>query len=248
MKINLKYENKLYSLDVEPSYTIEDIKKKATEIPDLPHLSYLTPDRFYLYYCTKLLEDNRTLSLYSLGENCTLTIATGYCYYINFDGEIYKKKGLGCSCCGGAGDLFGFMEKLTGIPREELYVVNGTEKIFDKDFNVKIFQLEEYKFNSKNPYKKIKIKLEDKEEFYIYYTKELTYDKLFELIAKRHFIFIGFINYTEEMAQQIKKIFISKKQIIFNGRIIDENEDLNKIENLNEITVVRKEKKEVKNE
>ena len=152
MKIIIKrnaLDQKLCTLDVEPSDTIEEFKKKILEIPEF---SFLKLDTFYLNFCTKFLyDDDRTLKDYCIGENCTLYLCQGYCFYINFEGKKYKKKGPGCSCCDGHGDLFGFMEAQTGISRKEFALVNGSELIFDEDFSVKTTQMKEYNFILKDP-------------------------------------------------------------------------------------------------
>ena len=55
MKIKIKrnaLDQKWFTLDVEPSDTIEEVKKKILEIPEF---SFLSLDTFYLNFCTKFL-------------------------------------------------------------------------------------------------------------------------------------------------------------------------------------------------
>ena len=60
-----------------------------------------------------MLEDNRTLADYYIQKECTIEV--GFLYKLNFKGVIYKKAGLGCYCCDGHGDLFGFLSSKTGL-------------------------------------------------------------------------------------------------------------------------------------
>ena len=64
---------------------------------------------------------------------------------LNFEGKIYENGGLSCVWCNNS-DLFGFTSSKTGIPREDLYLVNGSEIILYKDFNIKKHDFEEYFF------------------------------------------------------------------------------------------------------
>lgn len=251
MKIIIKrnaLDQKWFTLDVEPSDTIEEVKKKILEIPEF---SFLSLDTLYLNFWTKYLYyDDWTLKDYCIGENCTLYLCQGYCFYINFEGKKYKKKGPGCSCCGGHGDLFGFISSKTGISREELYLVNGSEIILDKDFDVRKYGFEEYFFKS-NSNKIIKIKFEDKQfapQFFAYRPEKLDYDILLESIAKGYIS--NFLNWpaNDKMLERFKVKLYTKHNLIFNGKIIYQSEDLSEIENLNEIIVVKKDSNEDKKE
>ena len=178
-----------------------------------------------------MLEDNRTLADYNIQEDSTIQV--GYLYNINFEGVIYQKAGTGCSvCCGG--DLFGFLSSKTGIPREELYLVNGSEIILDKDFDVRNYNFDEYYFKTKST-KIIRINLKGK-KFYTYIPEKLDYDLLLESIAKGYFS-----NYLKwkDCDGIIKKFKnrLTKFNLLFNGKIIDKSEDFSKIENLNEIII-----------
>jgi hypothetical protein len=55
---------------------------------------------------------------------------------LNFEGKMYENARLSCVWCNNS-DLFGFISSKTGITREDLYLVNGSEIILYKDFNIK---------------------------------------------------------------------------------------------------------------
>ena len=233
IKIRNKFY-KYYDLDVEPSDTIENIRAKIVDRDGGD------PDNFSLFFAGKMLEDNRTLADYNIQKESIIEV--GYLFKLNFEGVTYKKAGLGCPCCGGHGDLFGFISSKTGISREELYLVNGSEIILDKDFDVRKYGFEEYFFKS-NSNKIIKIKFEDKQfapQFFAYRPEKLDYDILLESIAKGYIS--NFLNWpaNDKMLERFKVKLYTKHNLIFNGKIIDQSEDLSKIENLNEIIIVSK--------
>ena len=79
---------------------------------------------------------------------------------------------------------------------------------------------------------------------YISVPKELDYYKLIELIAKNHFNYYNIVD--DKKLMNFKENLMKKFNLILNGRIIDEKEDLNEIGTFTEITeieVVRKIKK-----
>ena len=218
-------------MKVEQSVSILELKKKVKELQKLNQ----PLDELFILFDGKILEDNRTLADYNITELSSIFIRSGYCYNIIYEGIKYQKKGPGCHCCGG--DIFGFMERETGIPKELFYIDNVPEKIESKDFNIQKTYLKEYIMKTKENMKKIKIKKDD-HEFYVYYCEPLNYDKLYELIIERFFAKIGF----GKPPPHLKEKWKSKTNLIFGDRIIDENEDLNKLENLNELTLIRKKK------
>ena len=135
-----------------------------------------------------MLEDNRTLADYNIQEDSTIHV--GYLYNINFEGVIYQKWRTGCwVCCGG--DLFGFLSSKTGMPREELYLVNGSEIILDKDFDVRNYHFEEYYFIKKST-KIIRINFRNIRNinFYTYIPEKLDYEILLDSIAKGFLVII----------------------------------------------------------
>jgi hypothetical protein len=219
---------KLY-FDVEPSDTIFNVKSK---IIDRTGYDY---DEFCLYFKGEYLGENHTLADYNIQKESILRC--GYQYNLIFEGKYYKKTGTGCAYC--HGDLFGFIAEKTGIPREELYLVNGSEKILDKDFNIKECTLKEYYFIKKDS-KIIKIKMPSNNCFYISVSKELDYYKLIELIAKNHFNYFNIID--DQKYMKFKENLLKNFNLILNGRIIDEKEDLNEIGNVTKIEVIRKTK------
>ena len=93
--------------------------------------------------------------------------------------------------------------------------------------------------------KKIKIKCGKDIFIYITYKDLLTYDKLFTLLAEsnsRRIFGVDDIDFSEDMAKKYK----ARKIFMFNGKILDENEDLNKIENLDELIIITKPKEQEK--
>ena len=116
-----------------------------------------------------------------------------YLYLINLEGEIYKKSGLGCYCCGWHGDLFGFISSKTNIPREKLYMINGSEKIYDKNFDVRKYHFAEYFFSTDPDIVKIKIKFREKEFFVFLDKEELYYENLIESIEKKILYYISWL-------------------------------------------------------
>ena len=219
-------------IKVDQSDSILEVKKKIKELQKLNQ----PLDELFLSFSGMALEDNKTIADYNLTEYNTIRISSGYCYNIIYDGIKYQRRGPGCPCCGG-GNIFKFMEKETGIPKELFYIDNVPEKIESKDFNIIETYLKEYIMKTKKNMKKIKIKKDDK-EFYVYYWESLNYDKLYELIIERFFAKIGLFKPPTSLKEKWK----SKTELMFGDRIIDENEDLNKLENLNELTVIRKKK------
>ena len=69
-------------------------------------------------------------------------------------------------------------------------------------------------------------------------SRKLDYDILLESIAKGWFSFIGFP--FDKNFKRLKVNLFTKYNLVFNGKIIEESEDLSEIENLNEIIVVKK--------
>ena len=227
-------------LVVEPSDTIDVLRKKIED-----NRIGCVGSNYSLFFRSKELEDNRTLADYNIWKDDIIYI--GYMFILNFEGEIYKKSGLGCYCCGGHGDLFGFLSYKTNIPREKLYLINGSEKIFDKNFDVRKYEFIEYFFATDLDIVKIKVKFLGKKEFFVFLNKELNYVDLYESIAKCFFATIYIYNqdiltdkeYNNNIEILIGRLSNRYFHLVFNGKIIDE-EDLSKIENLNEINVVRK--------
>ena len=215
-----------YSIDVEKNETIRNVKLKIAKRDDR------YPDSFPLFYKGKELEDNRTLDDYNIQKESLLEV--GFLFKLNFEGVIYKKTGLGCKCCGGHGDLFGFLSSKTGLPRDAFYLVNGSEKIHDKDFSVKKYSFAEYFFES-DPKKTIRIRIkEEDKQFFAYRPEEINYDILEESIAKayycNYYYFPGFND--DKRLEKIKQRLFSKYSL---DLIFNDDEDSEEIENLKEI-------------
>ena len=169
----------------------------------------------------------------------------GYLYTLNFEGVIYKKTGMGCSCCGRNGDLFGFISSKTGLPRDAFYLEIGSEKIRDEDFSVKKYRFEEYFFKC-DPNKTIRTKYEDK-QFLIYLPKEIDYGLLYESIAKVYCSSVLGLPANDKRVERMK-IKLNNTcdlDLIFND---DDDEDSWEIKNLKEIIVVKMESDEDKKE
>ena len=243
MLIKIRNRNyKFYDLEMEPNDSIEKLRLKIADRDGEKS------DSFSLMFNSKMLEDNKTLADYNIHEGSFIFV--GFLYKINFYGVIYKKGGIGCGCCGGRGDLFGFLSSKTGIPRNELYLVNGKEKIRDKDFDIEEYYFEEYIFKTHDPNKIIKIICEDK-QFFVYRPKKIDYNILYESIAKGYYRSVLDIpdnDNDDEKFKSVKQNLLMKYDLVFNGKIIDKNEDLRKIENLKEIALVEKKSNEDKKE
>ena len=98
-----------------------------------------------------MLQNNRTLADYNIQKEYTIDVSK-----LNFEGKIFEKAGLGCVCCNNP-DLFGFISSKTGIPREDLYLINDSEIILDKDFDIKKHYFNEYFFKINQQINKNKI-------------------------------------------------------------------------------------------
>ena len=223
--INRNY--KLFELDVEGNDTIENLRLKiADREGDDPY-------SFSLIKSGRMLEDDRTLNDYYIGEYSIIEM--GYLYILNFEGVIYKKAGLGCYCCGGHGDLFGFISSKTGLPRNVFYLDIGSEKIRDKDFSVKKYYFGVYFFKAE-PNKTIKIKYDDK-QFLAYRPSpeeiENDDDILYESIAKAYCSSESDFE-LDKRVERFKEKLMSRYDLESNGESID----LSEIENLTEITLV----------
>ncbi len=69
MKIFAKTNSgKIFTLEVEPSNTIEDVKTKIQDIDGTP------PGKQELYYGGKKLEDKKTLTDYNIEKDATLAL------------------------------------------------------------------------------------------------------------------------------------------------------------------------------
>ena len=229
-------------LDVEPSDTIEILRQKITD-KGIEYGNF----SIWEYYREKMLEDNRTLDDYNIGKEAYIML--GYLYILNFEGEIYEKPGLGCYCCGGNGDLFGFLSSKTNIPRENLYLINGSEKIYDKNFDVRKYHLDEY-FFSTDLNVGIKIKFKGK-VFFVYPQKESDFEDLFELIAIRIYnkFYNKFYYYDKEKDKRIERIKAMLYRTDYDLEYNDnDDEDLSEIENIKEINFDKKSSNEDKKE
>ena len=232
MEIRIRNRNfAIHWLDVEQNDTIKNLRLK------IANREGLDSDSFSLFYYDKELEDNRTLADYNIQKESLIIM--GYLYTLNFEGVIYKKTGMGCSCCGRNGDLFGFISSKTGLPRNAFYLVDGSEKIRDEDFSVKKYHFGEYFYFFKaDPNKTIKIKYEDKQFFaYRPSLKEIENDEdiLYESIARSYCSSISDL-FIEKRIEKFKKKLYSRYDLESNGESID----LSEIENLTEITLVDK--------
>ena len=241
MRIRIRDRNyRDHYLDVEPSDTIKILRQKIT-------YEGIECGNFSIYYWSscgeKMLEDNRTLGDYNIGKEALIML--GYLYILNFEGVIYKKTGLGCYCCGGNGDLFGFLSSKTNIPRENLYLINGSEKIYDKNFDVRKYHLDEY-FFSTDLNVGIKIKFKGK-VFFVYPQKESDFEDLFELIAI--WIYNNFYYFHKEKDKWIERIKAMLYRTDYDLEYNDnDDEDLSEIENIKEINFDKKSSNEDKKE
>ena len=236
MKIIANYYLKEYTLDIEPSDTILDIKNK------LELGNYIIIKRY-----GKIIKNNETAQDIGLEEGSQITVAIGYTFYVTFDNKKYELQGEGCACCAGGKDrLYHLMAKETGISKEDFNLVHDNV-ILEREYGLKKTNFTEFDMVLKENIKKIKIKRLNDDKFYIYITYKdlLTYDKLFTLLAEsnsRRIFGVDDTDFSEDMAKKYK----ARKIFMFNGKILDENEDLNKIENLDELIIMTKPKEQEK--
>ena len=232
-------------LSVNPTDTISEVKKKFLEKLNLN----FCPERFITYIKGQKLDleqENHTLADYGITNNGTINFFQGFHFTISFEGDIYTMRGIGCVCCSRK-NVFQFMEKMIGIPKESFYIENGSEKIEEKDLvseKVKLSTDEFVMKVKKDIVIKIKIKIGSR-EFFIYCIKPLNYDKLFEMIARGHLKNLKYIKDYDNpnLVSHTKNNFIKKFNLKFCDRTIDKKEKLNFIENMNELKLVFKKKK-----
>ena len=82
-------------------------------------------------------------------------------------------------------------------------------------------------------------------------SKKIDYNILYESIAKcyyRSVLDIPDKDDDDEKFKSVKQNLLMKYDLVFNGKIIDKNEDLGKIENLKEIALIEKKSNEDKKE
>lgn len=234
MKIIANYYLKKYTLDIEPSNTILDIKNKL----DLGNY-------IIIKYFGRIKKNNETAEDIGLEEGSHILVRDGYTFYVTFDNKKYELQGEGCTCCGGGKDLlYRLMAKETGISKEDFNLVHDNV-ILEREYGLKKTDFTEFDMVLKENIKKIKIKCGKDIFIYITYKDLLTYDKLFTLFAEsnsRRLFGVDDI----DLSKGMEKRFKTNKIFIFNGKILDENEDLNKIENLDELIIIKKPKEQEK--
>ena len=230
MKIIADYYLKEYTIDVEPSDTILDIKNKLIK---LNLGSYdIVIKRYMLFDVEK---NKSTVKDLNLQEGDKIIVRNGYEFYVNFDNKKYELQGEGCACCKDKELLYKLMENYTGISREDFNLVHDGI-ILEREFGLKKTYKSEFDMILKDNIKKLKIKMHNNNYFYITYKDSLTYDKIFKLLAEScsRRLFGG------EILKGIVEKFRLNKKLIINGKIINENDDFNKIENHDEIILISK--------
>ena len=242
MKIEILFYGKSYDINLEPTDTILQLREKLKEILNYGTDILIKYNNSYLDY-----DENKTISECKIQEGHTLLVLQGNIFTITFEDKEYKYLHPGCPCCGGPKDmLYEFMMNETGIPKDDFDLVHDSI-ILDKEKGLKQDFFHEFTMKVKKNYKKIKIietYYKEIKELYIYYTDSINYEKIVDFIIIKHFFKEGLI-YTEQandFLEEMRKKFYSKMDLIFNGKILDQNTNLNEIDNLNEISVERKNK------
>ena len=234
MKIIVDYYLEKHTIEVEPSDTILDIKNKLNYITSTDHFII----RKSLY--SDISGNEVTVKELCLKEGDKILLRNGYCFYINFDNKKYKLEGEGCACCK-RDLLYNFMACTTGISKEDFNLVNDGI-ILERNLGLKKFYKKEFDLVLKENVKKVKIKYKDS-YLYITYKDSLTYNEFFKLFVESHSrkLFGGeIVGNIEKLQQRFK----SEINLIINGKIINENDNLNEIENLDEIIMISKSEKE----
>ena len=153
MQIFVRYQAKTYTLDVEPSDTIENIKQKILDKGLVNILSHYE----LVYYNTKLDDDNKTIADYKIHRESTLQL-TGKNYYIlkstiriKFKDEILEMY-FPCSCCYSILDYKSEIYKKRGYPVEcqSLYSDEEGKNLLNddcKELNPVLLKIDEAKLS-----------------------------------------------------------------------------------------------------
>ena len=239
MKITIYFYGKSYDLYVEPTDTILQLKEKLKDI-----LNYY--DNILIKYCNRYLDydENKTISNCNIKEGDTLLVLQGNKFIITFEDKKYQYLHSGCPCCGGPKDmLYEFMKKETGISKDDFDLVHDSI-ILDKEYGLRKDFFNEFTMKVKKNYKKIKIKdcsnNKEVKELYYYYTDSVDFEKIVDLILNKTIFKEVFIDTKDSFFMKVKENCIRKMDFVFNGKILDENTNLNEIYNLNEISIERK--------
>ena len=241
MKIEIRFYGKIYDLYVEPTDTILQLKEKIKDILNYYYNILIKYFNSYLDY-----DENKTISNCNIKEGDTLLVLQGNMFTITFEDKKYQYLHSGCPCCGGPKDmLYEFMKRETGISKDDFDLVHDSI-ILDKEYGLRKDFFNEFTMKVKKNYKKIKIKdcMHSKEikELYFYYTDSIDYEKIVDLIIFKNFSCFKevLIDTKDSFFLKLKENYKSKNYLIFNGKILDENTNLNEIYNLNEISIERK--------